>query len=74
MIMNKDNEKNKSNKTSFDVFIDTITELAESQGFYSRIYDRMAEMSLDELEDMKVAINAQYNFKEPVDVIMALEG
>lgn len=61
-------------KTSFEVFIDTITELAGSQGFYSKIYDRMSEMSLDELEDMKVAINAQCNFKEPADVIIALEG
>ena len=72
MTMNKNNEKN--NRTSFQVFVDTITELAGSQGFYSKIYDRMAAMSLNELEDMKVAINAQYNFKDSADVVMALEG
>ena len=70
MTTNKQNNA----KTSFDVFIDTITELAGSQGFYSKIYDRIAAMSLDELEDIKVAINAQYNFKDSVDVVMALDG
>lgn len=73
MTTNNDNEKN-NHKTSFDVFVDTIIELAGSQGFYSKIYDRIAAMSLNELEDMKVAINAQYNFKDSVDVVMALEG
>lgn len=72
MTTNNNNEKN--NRTSFQVFVDTITELAGSQGFYSKIYDRMAAMSLNELEDMKIAINAQYNFKDSADVVMALEG
>ena len=72
MTMNKNDKKN--DRTSFQVFVDTITELAGSQGFYSKIYDRMAAMSLNELEDMKIAINAQYNFKDSTDVVMALEG
>lgn len=68
------NNNEKNDRTSFQVFVDTITELAGSQGFYSKIYDRMAAMSLNELEDMKVAINTQYNFKDSADVVMALEG
>lgn len=72
MATNKNNKKN--DRTSFQVFVDTITELAGSQGFYSKIYDRMAAMSLNELEDMEVAINAQYNFKDSADVVMVLEG
>ena len=72
--MTTNNNDKKNDRTSFQVFIDTITELAGSQGFYSKIYDRIAAMSLDELEDMKIAINAQYNFKDSADVVMALEG
>lgn len=61
-------------KTSFEVFIDTVKNLASSQGFYSRIYDGLSTMSIKELNELKEMINYTYEFKDPVDVVMALEG
>lgn len=60
-------------KTSFDIFISTIADLSKSQGFYQRMYNGIQEMSLDEFSDLKEMINHTYDFKEPIDVIMALE-
>ena len=61
-------------KTSFEVFIDTVKDLAPSQGFYSRIYDGLSTMSIDELSKLKEMINHTYEFKDSVDVVLALKG
>lgn len=61
-------------KTSFEVFMDTVKDLAPSQGFYSRIYDGLSTMSIKELNELKDMINHTYEFKNTVDVVLALEG
>lgn len=61
-------------KTSFEVFIDTVKDLASSQRFYSRIYDALSTMSIKELDELKEMINYTYEFKDSVDVVIALEG
>ena len=61
-------------RTSFEVLMDTIRILAPSQGFYSRLYDGLSTMSLKELSEFKEMINYTYDFKDSVDVVLALEG
>ena len=60
-------------KTSFDIFINTIADLSNSQGYYQRIYNQIQEMPLNELNDLKEMINHTYDFKNSTDVIMVLE-
>lgn len=61
------------NRTSFEVFIDSIAALSNSQGYYQRMYNGIQEMSLNEFNDLKEMINNTYDFKNPIDVIRALE-
>lgn len=62
-------------KTNWDVFYETIKSLAGSQGFYSRLYSTIQNWDADELkEKIDIVNNLDVKFKEPVDVILYLEG
>lgn len=61
-------------KTSYDIFVQTIKGLASSQGFYSRMYTNLCDMSDEERNELRDTINKEHNFKDSLDVIMWLEG
>lgn len=62
-------------KTNWDVFYETIKSLASSQGFYSRLYSTIQSLDDNELkEKIDIVNNLNIKFKEPVDVILYLEG
>lgn len=62
-------------KTNWDVFYETIKSLASSQGFYSRLYSTIQNWDDNELkEKIDIVNNLNIKFKEPVDVILYLEG
>ena len=55
--------------------IDVIRDLAHSQGFYSRMYQRILEMygtEPESFESFRREVEAQ-NFKDPLDVVMFFE-
>ena len=55
--------------------IDVIRDLAHSQGFYSRMYQRILELKRTDpecFENFKNEVEAQ-NFKDPIDVVMFFE-
>lgn len=56
--------------------IDVIRELSHSQGFYSRMYERILEIQRNEpecFENFKREVEAQ-NFKDSVDVVLYFES
>lgn len=62
-------------KNNWSLFYKTVSTLANSQGFYSRIWSELSEMSDSELSEIKDKINnLDTKFNDTVDVIMFLEG
>ena len=56
------------------MFVNTVNSLAGSQGFYSRIASRIADMNDYELNELKEHLNGlDVQFTNPVDVVMFLE-
>lgn len=60
-------------KTNYEMFMDTISTLAYSQGFYARLKQELADMSDDLRTAYKECINSFPQWKDTVDVIMFLE-
>lgn len=61
-------------KTNYEMFLDVVNTLKNSQGFYSRIADTLSRLDDDELDRIKEDFNSQPQFKDNIDVIMFLEG
>ncbi len=61
-------EGNKSHK----LFVSTIVDLMNSQGFYSRLYRAVNEMNEDEYSALYEQLAVQ-NFNDSVDVVLWLE-
>lgn len=57
-------------RTNYELFFSTIKDLSKSQGFYSRLYDRL--MNLEEDERLEL-INQLPNFEGACDVIFWIE-
>lgn len=60
--------------TSFEIFIDTIEKLADSQGFYTRVYSTYLDMTEEEKINLENYINLNKKYNDSIDVIMDLEG
>ena len=58
---------------SFDLLYQTISALAASQGFYSRLKHSIDTMNKEDLELTKKRINKTCKFEKPIDVILYLE-
>lgn len=50
-----------------------IKQLAISQGFYERLYNRIMEMTKEEFKSFKEELEAQ-NFSDIVDFVLYIEG
>ena len=58
---------------SVRLFAQTVYDLRNSQGSYSRMYRNIGEFTEDELNEL-IDILSQQNFKDNVDVVLYLEG
>ena len=70
-----ESEKNPNGYNVIQV-IEVIQQLAHSQGFYQRMYERIMYLQANEpesFETFKKEVEAQ-NFKDPVDVVMYFES
>lgn len=61
-------------KSNYEMFLDCVNSLKNSQGFYSRLARDLNEMDEEDKEALKEHLNNQPQFKDPVDVIMFIEG
>ena len=59
---------------SFEIFINTIKNLAGSQGCYTRTYNSYLNMSDTEKINLRNYINLNKSYNDSVDVILDLEG
>lgn len=56
--------------------IDVIKDLAQSQGFYERVYNNILDLQANKPEDfetLKTGLELM-KFKDPVDVVIAFES
>lgn len=60
--------------TSFEISIDTIKNLADSQGYYARAYSTYLDMTEEEKINLENYVNLDKRYKDSVDVILDLEG
>ena len=58
---------------SVRLYIQTIYDLRNSQGFYSRIYDALCDTDKDTLDEL-IKVLCKEDFKDTLDVVMWLEG
>ena len=61
---------------NFEQIMDTIKDLAHSQGFYDRLYNNircLESADPEAYERLKAELESR-NFKNPVDLILAIEG
>lgn len=59
---------------SFEIFIDTIKNLANSQGYYARAYNTYLDMTEEEKINLENYINLNKKYDDSIDVILDLEG
>ena len=55
------------------LFAETINTLRSSQGFYSRLYQTINQLSEEGYRDLTALLDQQ-NFKDSVDVVLWLEA
>ena len=63
--------KNLEQYTNFNKLFQVVNTLKHSQGFYSRYYNQLINLSEDEISDIE---NELPDFFDEVDVIMFLEN
>jgi len=61
--------KNKNRK----LFADTVNTLRNSQGFYSRLFQTINQLSEEAYQELTCLLDKQ-NFKDSVDVVLWLEA
>lgn len=59
-------------KTNYDLFIETIYNLKNSQGFYQRLWNSIQQQDEKVLKDYLNNLNIK--FQDNVDVILWIEG
>lgn len=60
-------------KSNYEIFIDTVQSLKNSQGFYSRIARQLEEMSEEETEALRKQLNNLPQWSDQIDCILYLE-
>ena len=64
---------NKKEYLTSEQAINTIEQLAKSQGFYCRLYEQIKNFTSDDLKDFEQFINDK-KFTSSLDFILYLEG
>lgn len=60
-------------KTNYEIFIETVNGLKNSQGFYSRIARDLNEMSDEQREQVKAELNGLSQWNDTLDCVLYLE-
>lgn len=60
-------------KTNYEIFIETVNGLKNSQGFYSRIARDLNEMSDEQREQVKAELNRLPQWNDILDCVLYLE-
>lgn len=60
-------------KTNYEILLDTVNSLKNSQGFYSRLARDLNEMTVEEKEQVKQEVNALPQWKDSLDCVLYLE-
>lgn len=60
-------------KTNYEIFIETVNSLKNSQGFYSRIARDLNEMSDEQREQVKTEFNKLPQWNDTLDCVLYLE-
>lgn len=60
-------------KTNYEIFIDTVNSLKNSQGFYSRIARDLNEMSDEQREQVKAELNGLPQWNDTLYCVLYLE-
>lgn len=60
-------------KTNYEIFIETVNGLKNSQGFYSRIARDLNEMSDKQREQVKAELNKLPQWNDTLDCVLYLE-
>ena len=60
-------------ETNYEIFVKTVNSLKNSQGFYSRLAARLAELTDEEKARVKDELNALPQWNDVVDCVLYLE-
>lgn len=60
-------------KSNYEMFLECVNTLKNSQGFYSRLANDLNNMDKDQTEELKEYLNSLPQFKDQVDVVLFLE-
>lgn len=60
-------------KTNYEIFIETVNGLKNSQGFYSRIARQLDEMDKDTKVSLEQTLNDLPQWKDTLDCVLYLE-
>lgn len=63
----------KQQKTNYEIFIDTVNSLKNSQGFYSRIARDLNEMSDEQKQSIENELNGLPQWNDTLDCVLYLE-
>lgn len=63
----------KQQKTNYEIFIDTVNSLKNSQGFYSRIARDLNEMSDEQKQNIENELNNLPQWNDTLDCVLYLE-
>ena len=61
-------------KTNYEIFVETIHSLRTSQGFYSRLSAQFDELTDEEKERVKQELNSKPQWNDTLDCVFFLEG
>lgn len=59
--------------TNYEILLDTVNSLKNSQGFYSRLARDLNEMTAEEKEQVKQEVNDLPQWKDSLDCVLYLE-
>lgn len=76
--MSNKNERNikmteQVKETNYEIFVKTVNNLKNSQGFYSRLAARLAELTDEEKARVKDELNALPQWNDVVDCVLYIE-
>jgi len=66
-------EQIKQQKTNYEIFLDTVNNLKNSQGFYSRLAAQVDGLTDEGREHLKAELNSKPQWNDAVDCVLFLE-
>lgn len=66
-------EQVKQQKTNYEIFVDTIMSLRNSQGFYSRLAAQYEELDDEQKAQLEQELNSKPQWNDTLDCVFFLE-